>query len=160
MIEHVLDDAAQLGEEGIVAMRRLNRRFAAFGGPSSFPLLANAILPVSVVDRVLQRTETAVEVLDLTGAGAAHIVGYTVPQFQRFTFTHYMRGASTGSTRMEVVLGGVRIPIEASGTASLYIISFNPFELRQGDTIGMLQDNNGADTAVSFTIIGQIETAF
>ena len=159
-MQDILADSSQLGEEGIVAMRRLNRRYAAFAGPTSFPRIANAIIPVSLVDEVLATTEVFSEALNLVGAGGLHVPAYTVPAGKQFTLTHVLRGSSAGNTRLEVVLQGNRIVLSNSDASTLRLMEINPIVMQPGDTVGMLESNNGADTGSSCSGIGRIQDSF
>jgi len=150
----------QLGENGIVAFRRLNRRYSAFGGPTTFPTMRNDVQPVTILDEVLIENQPINESLDLRGAGSLHVVAFTVPSGRLFQLTHWFRGSSGGNTRVEVVLQGERIILESSGLSSEQIINLTPIFMEPGDTLGMLESGNAGDSTISLQAIGRIQDAF
>lgn len=150
----------QVGENGIVSMIRLSRRYDAFSRGNGFPILANMIQPVASVDEVIRTHSVLDESLDLTGGSSAHVVALTVPTGRRYTVTHLIRGSSTGNTRLEVVKDGIRVPLSVSDANTLRLLEINSIVLGPGDTVGMLESGNAGDGTISIQGFYTDEVAF
>lgn len=133
--------------------RRLYTRFTLEPEPASVsPDVSKTIVPITNVDVLLQVVVPFNVTLDLDITLGLHVVGYTAPAGKRATILYARRGASTGNTTMEIVVGGVTLILSPLGTPEAFLGSTValPLVIDQGDTFGMFATDDVNDGGISF----------
>ncbi len=133
--------------------RRLYTRFSLEPGPASVsPDVLKTIIPVTNVDVLLQTVFPFNVTLNLTGTLGDHVAGYTVPGGRRATILYARRGASTGNTAMEIVVGSTTLVLSPSAALEAFLgeTITQPLTIDENDTFGMFASANGADGGISF----------
>ena len=164
MNEHQENLVSSIPSRQLAVWRRLYTRFSLEPGPASIsPDVLKTIIPVTNVDTLLQVVTPISVSLDLFVGGGVHVVGYTVPTGRRGTVMYSRRGASTGATQLQAVVGGINLTLSPAGLTAEAFLGTTvplPFVMDQGDTLGMAATNNAADTGVSLRALVLEEESF
>ncbi len=144
--------------------RRLYTRFRLEPEPAegSRPGVGMVIVPVTMVDKLLEVVVPTVTTLDLTGVGDLHVPAYTVPTGRRATVLHARRGISATITWIELSIDGSLFSVTAAGVVEAFLGSYVqvPLVLDAGDSIGLHETGNAGDGARLIEILVLEEEAF
>ena len=165
MNQHPREDlVSSIPSRALDIWRRLYTRFSLEPGPASIaPDVLKTIVPVTNVDPLLQVVVAVSTSLNLDIGGGGQVVGYTVPTGRRATVLYARRGASTGATQLNIVVGGVLLVVSAAGaTAEAFLgqTVTQPIVIDEGDTIGMSATDDPGDGGISFRSLVLEEESF
>jgi len=127
---------------------------------SSHPSVGTEIVPVTQVDRLLQRPQAFNGTLALNPSAGTYVVAYTVPAGERWNLKHYHRQSSTANSRVLCQIGQTAIEHRLSVLGTGEAQDSVDIELNEGDTIGMTTSGDAGDTAIRFQVYIVAEDAF
>ncbi len=113
------------------------------------------VVPVADADAALRTPAFTNASLDLTGTAGDHRPAVTASEAQRIHVKHIRKGFSTGTSGISVSIGGVIAVITNPATGASVLTA--EFILGPGDSIGLSDTNDPADTGVQCTVVHEVE---
>jgi len=122
--------------------------------------LQRVILPVTNIDGLLIEPDIKSGTIDISGAGALYVPAATVPDGYRWYLKALYRYTTTAATRVGIKIGSSTMSLTAGATAAAAVLLGTTIILDEGDSFGMYETGNGADSARTIEGYVEVEKAF
>lgn len=136
--------------------RRLDSKLLLESGEArGFPPLVSreVVIVVDATDLLLDTNAENVS-LDLSGGSSAYVAYFTVPAGERWHLTWAVREATTANSHVEIRIAKDAVALQLTGDATaIAFFPMNIFTIDEGDSIGMIESGDPADSGTFMSLL-------